>query len=212
MCTKINLLLNSMSDTDRVLLKLKMKRYFAQYEYLQNELVETEYLFDIYNKDFLKECYGSTNTETNTETNEKKESAEIKEKNEMGKSTSESNVSENSEDEIEVQIETNDDINLKKLYKMLSLKTHPDKNGGDQKMFIEVKQAYLDKDIFKLILIANKYNLDVPTDDIIDIELFEKSIVDMQTKISNLKRTVAWHWAQGDETKKEQIKARLFKK
>ena len=205
MCLKINLLLNSMSDIDRVLLKLKMKRYFAQYEYLQNELVETEYLFDIYNKDFLKECYAS-NKGAN-ETNEKKET-----KTEMGKSTSESNVSENSEDEIEVQIETNDDINLKKLYKMLSLKTHPDKNGGDQKMFIEVKQAYLDKNIFKLILIANKYNLDVPTDDIIDIELFEKSIVEMQTKISNLKRTVAWHWAHADDTKKEQIKARLFKK
>ena len=41
---------------DAQLLKLKIKKYLAQYEYLLNEYEETEYLFEKYKKVFYNEC------------------------------------------------------------------------------------------------------------------------------------------------------------
>jgi hypothetical protein len=199
-------------DGDDVLLKLKMKKFFAQYEYLDSELSETQYLFDIYNKDFLKECHmGKNDQEEATAKAESSESIDTvavdvpEDCGAKGKGSERDDCIEIDDAEFEVE-----DANLKKLYKMLSLKTHPDKNGGDQKLFIEVKQAYQDKNIFKLIIIATKLNIDISY--ISDaIELFEKSISEMQIKIENFKKTIAWHWAHADEVKKQKIREYIKK-
>ena len=44
-------------EDDSEFLQLKLKTYFSKYEYLSNELTETKYMFERYNKQFLKECY-----------------------------------------------------------------------------------------------------------------------------------------------------------
>jgi hypothetical protein len=204
-----------MSDPkiDQNLLKLKMKKFFAQYEYLDSELSETKYLFDIYNKDFLKEC--NENTETDPEP--KDPEINIVEPNintEIAKSVTEEQGNTDPEEPTEptepAELEEPEEPGLKKLYRMLSLKTHPDKNGGDQSLFIEVKQAYHDKNIFKLIIIATKLNVDISC--VSDaIELFEKSISEMQEKISNFKKTIAWNWAHADDVKKQRIREYIKK-
>lgn len=204
-------------DGDNVLQKLKMKKFFAQYEYLDSELSETQYLFDIYNKDFLKECMGKNTREDANNVSVSTEGVAVEEDT-SGASESGSGAKEVSdeEDAKDGELDANDtssseiDESLKKLYKMLSLKTHPDKNGGDQTLFIEVKQAYHDKNIFKLIIIATKLNVDISY--ISDaVELFEKSISEMQLKIENLKKTIAWHWAHADDVKKEKIREYIKK-
>jgi hypothetical protein len=212
-------------DGDNVLQKLKMKKFFAQYEYLDSELSETQYLFDIYNKDFLKECMGkNTREETNNVRVNGAEGVAVEEDvNNVsvsaasdGSAASGSSGAKDEEDAKGGELDANDtsssemDESLKKLYKMLSLKTHPDKNGGDQTLFIEVKQAYHDKNIFKLIIIATKLNVDISY--ISDaVELFEKSISEMQLKIENFKKTIAWHWAHADDVKKEKIREYIKK-
>jgi hypothetical protein len=206
-------------DGDNVLQKLKMKKFFAQYEYLDSELSETQYLFDIYNKDFLKECMGKN---TREDASGASEGVAVEEDvNNVSGSGASDRVSgakevSDEEDAKDGELDANDtssseiDESLKKLYKMLSLKTHPDKNGGDQKLFIEVKQAYHDKNIFKLIIIATKLNVDISY--ISDaVELFEKSISEMQLKIENFKKTIAWHWAHADDVKKEKIREYIKK-
>lgn len=200
-----------MSDPkiDQNLLKLKMKKFFAQYEYLDSELSETKYLFDIYNKDFLKEC---------NESNDEPKANVEPETNNVTEDQGVPSVSAEAEDESESKEEPEEpetheepeEPNLKKLYRMLSLKTHPDKNGGDQSLFIEVKQAYHDKNIFKLIIIATKLNVDISC--VSDtVELFEKSITEMQEKISNFKKTIAWNWAHADDVKKQKIREYIKK-
>jgi hypothetical protein len=212
-------------DGDNVLQKLKMKKFFAQYEYLDSELSETQYLFDIYNKDFLKECMGkNTREDANNVSDSVAEGVAVEEDvNNVSVSGASDRVSvsgasgaKDEEDAKDGELDANDtsssemDESLKKLYKMLSLKTHPDKNGGDQTLFIEVKQAYHDKNIFKLIIIATKLNVDISY--ISDaVELFEKSISEMQLKIENLKKTIAWHWAHADDVKKEKIREYIKK-
>ena len=46
-----------MNEIDETLTNLKVKRYLTQYEYLELELEETKYMFDKYNKKFIKEYY-----------------------------------------------------------------------------------------------------------------------------------------------------------
>lgn len=197
-------------DDDDVLQKLKMKKFFAQYEYLESELSETQYLFDIYNKDFLKETAAEKAEQAASASASASEPSAGIVIEEDGNTLSESKDAPKITDEVELEVDEMEDINLKKLYKMLSLKTHPDKNGGDQKLFIEVKQAYHDKNIFKLIMIASKLNVDISY--ISDaIELFEKSISQMQIKIENFKKTIAWHWAHADDVKKEKIREYIKK-
>ena len=41
---------------DTELLRLKIKRYLSQYEYLLNEYDETQYLFEKYKEEFYKVC------------------------------------------------------------------------------------------------------------------------------------------------------------
>jgi hypothetical protein len=203
---------------DHVLQKLKMKKFFAQYEYLETELSETQYLFDIYNKDFLKETSGEKEVKVEDEVDAKVVNVEVENDVKGGveddiKDDIKGDVEDDVEDDVELDVSdaiSEIDESLKKLYKMLSLKTHPDKNGGDQKLFIEVKQAYHDKNIFKLIIIATKLNVDISH--VSDaIELFEKSISEMQLKIQNFKKTIAWHWAHADNVKKEKIREYIKK-
>lgn len=205
-------------DGDDVLQKLKMKKFFAQYEYLESELSETQYLFDIYNKDFLKETAAEKSAEAESQKKDSDAGVSIDVSDGSGGGSGESggdgegsSGSDGAEKEIDgAEANETEDINLKKIYKMLSLKTHPDKNGGDQRLFIEVKQAYHDKNIFKLIMIATKLNVDISY--ISDaIELFEKSISEMKIKIDNFKKTIAWHWAHADDVKKEKIREYIKK-
>jgi hypothetical protein len=208
-------------DGDNVLQKLKMKKFFAQYEYLDSELSETQYLFDIYNKDFLKECMGKNTREdannvSDSGANDSVSTEGVAVEEDTSAASDGSAASDRAKDEEDAkggELDTSSsemDESLKKLYKMLSLKTHPDKNGGDQTLFIEVKQAYHDKNIFKLIIIATKLNVDISY--ISDaVELFEKSISEMQLKIENFKKTIAWHWAHADDVKKEKIREYIKK-
>lgn len=200
-----------MSDPkiDQNLLKLKMKKFFAQYEYLDSELSETKYLFDIYNKDFLKECNESNDEPKANVEPETNETNNVTEDQGVPSVSTEAEAESESKEEPETHEEP-EEPNLKKLYRMLSLKTHPDKNGGDQSLFIEVKQAYHDKNIFKLIIIATKLNVDISC--VSDtVELFEKSITEMQEKISNFKKTIAWNWAHADDVKKQKIREYIKK-
>jgi hypothetical protein len=178
---------------DNVLINLRTKRYLTQYDYLELELEETQYMFDKYNKQFLKEYYN---------VDEPSEPKIV--------IPSESDIEHMDLGEIDAEIqepEEPDDIQLKKLYRLLSLKTHPDKNNGSQEskeIFAEINKAYKDKNILKLFKFALQYKIEINP---IIIEkctaLFENSIKEMQDKIEHIKKTVAWNWGISSEEEKE---------
>ena len=173
------------------LLSLRLKKYCAKYEYLETELTETTYLFEEYNKEFIKECYNIEPEQKNTV-----------------KTNPVSNLEEEplNVDDIVAEEETELDKTLKQLYRKLSLKTHPDKPSGDREAFEEVKSAYNNKNALKLIIMAIKYNMPMNELDDNVIEMFEKNIKEMDDKIQNYKKTLAWNWASASETQKEHYK------
>ena len=117
------------------------------------------------------------------------------------------------EEEIEENEETEEDINneekaqtshepknrdLKKLYRKIAEKTHPDKTGSNDhaEQFSEAAKAYSENDIATLLNLAGRFNIEL-------LELSEESIVLLESNIKNLameihqrKQTSAWAWSQ----------------
>lgn len=172
---------------NKELFDIKIKRCFAQYEYLERELVETEYLFNIYRQKFIQEFYGG-----NIPVEELKKPT----------------IEEAEEQPMIVTEEEKSPI-LKKIYKSLSLKSHPDKTGGDDTLFVAVTKAYTEGNIFKLLTIATKMDVDLTEFTKDSLDIYEKNINDTKERIENYKKRAAWVWAFANDEQKEMIRKSL---
>jgi hypothetical protein len=219
---------------DTELTKLKMKRYISQYEFVRSEYEEAEYMFGIYKDKFYKECQQkgpSRNTGPKSEheqqytssngINDECDSGEKKDEDGTGcdhdhddhnnnSDTSDNSKKNNTDKYAEEQSDTPATRFMNKLYKKLSLKTHPDKLNGNTTHFQMVNDAFVAKDILKLIILANKFEVEVDySQDIFseqEMSLFEKAINAVSTKIMDMKQTLAWNWAVADEQQKQKYR------
>jgi len=85
---------------------------------------------------------------------------------------------------------------LKKLYKNLSVQTHPDK-GGNEEDFLLVGKYYEDGNLLGLLELAEKYNVPYKIDPA-DDDVFEQSVKKLEQEIFRMKDTLAWNWVKGD--------------
>ena len=219
---------------DTELLRLKIKKYLAQYEYLSNEYDETQYLFEKYKKEFYKDCPKKVII------NDVNDSEELKNNANANANNKNKNESQN-ESQNEPPLDSVESINhtqiyiskiISKLYKKLCLKTHPDKDKENiyKAKFETISNAYNKKDFLKLLLLSRELNLN--TDNIYKDEneetpnkneetlnpeieetytsLFEKSINDMNDKIKGIKSTLAWNWALSNPEQKQHLRERFL--
>ena len=173
---------------DQKLYDMKLKQYFAEYEYLELELTTTMYQFEIYRKKFVEEFYGGNIP-----------IEEIKPKPETDTSI---------EETVTAPVQEPSPI-LKKMYKVLSLKTHPDKTGGDDRIFVAVKKAYNEGNIFKLLNIATKLNIELEDITKDRLELYELKIKETREQIEQYKKRTAWVWAFANDEIKALIRKTL---
>lgn len=89
---------------------------------------------------------------------------------------------------------------IKKLYRKLSTKTHPDK-GGDVDDFNDVKEAYNAGNLMELLLFAGKYNIKVDITEE-DEKLLTKSCSNLEDQIQGFKNSPAWNFYTGDKNKR----------
>ena len=150
--------------------KLILKKLLLKYDYLESYLEEVNFKYAKYNTQFLKEYYELNPPPKKPESPPKEdenpeelkeevegESEEPKQEDEGEPKESEEESKHEGDDDIECDGEMNEENELlrealNKLYKKLSLKTHPDKHGGNNEKFIEVLNAYKSKNILKLIM------------------------------------------------------------
>jgi hypothetical protein len=206
--------------------KLILKKLLLKYDYLESCLDEVNYKYAKYNTQFLKEYYElnpptnqdelskehvveesniQENTDTLDETNihENKDTLEGNE--DDNKNGDEKQVEEENQDEEYSEEDKKWDEVLSKLYKKLSLKTHPDKHGGNNELFIEMLDAYKSKNALVLIKMCNRFNIEVVlTNDI--ITFIEKDILTLETKINELQHHLCWLWCNSDEETKKNFK------
>ena len=92
---------------------------------------------------------------------------------------------------------------IKKLYRKLSTKTHPDK-GGEVEDFNKVKEAYNSGNLMELLLFAGKYNVKVDITEE-DEKLLTKSCSNLEDQIQGFKNSPAWNFYTGDKNKRYSI-------
>jgi hypothetical protein len=212
---------------DAELIKLKIKRYILQYEYVRSEYEETEYMFSIYKAEFYKEC---------PKIIAPKNDAEKADGDKGGggcgdtgggcgdggttgcrKGEDDGEDKAGKEEESKINIEEGDlecespGIKfMNKLYRKLSLKTHPDKLNGNNAHFQSVNDAFVAKDVLKLLILAKTFDVEVDYSQAAFIEsdmtLFEKAINTVSTKITDIKQTLAWNWAIANDVQKQQYR------
>jgi len=228
---------NHNQDKDQQLVQLKLKKYMSKYEYMSNEYNETLYLFRKYKSQFESECPKKNKKKPPAPPKDEDDSttdATSQEDDKADKDKDKDNGEEQNEDEYEVGQDDPDIVKheldetmstlLKKLYRLLSLKTHPDKYHDSDKEtreekeieFHEVQQAYKLNDILKLLFYANKYQIKFNKAELEYIYLnsldfdsqLEKCINALAQKIAELKDTLAWNWALADEAKKNEFRSR----
>ena len=102
-----------------------------------------------------------------------------------------------------------EDKNLKKIYKKLSIKVHPDK-GGNQKDFIELKRFYEEGNLMGMLGIASDYNIDVVLDDV-HLTYFDNSCSLLTKEMKNITQSIAWDFFTSVPSKRKVI-AKIFSK
>ena len=86
---------------------------------------------------------------------------------------------------------------IKKLYKKIASKVHPDRGGSDE-MFQRVNDAYTKNDLIELLNKAGEYGIEYEVDDK-DEEVLQKNLSDIEKEIHRMKDTIAWIWGTGDK-------------
>ncbi len=195
----------------------KFKKLTLQYAYLQIELeevteaclgVESEikkYMEEHYPKE-CKEFYSPSKPSPTPESTPENDN----EKNNEERLQDDIDPVEETEEKEEIQVSIpprNKD--LKKLYRKIAEKTHPDKVGGNQyaHLFSSAAKAYSENDIGTLLNLAGSLNIELTELSEASILLLEENIDQIAMDIYKRKKTTAWSWknATSDEQKNEII-------
>ena len=118
------------------------------------------------------------------------------------------NTSDGSDIELEV-VRKNKNADVKKLYRKIAEKTHPDKIGNNSQahVFSEAVDAYNSDNIAKILEIAGTLNIEVTNLSEESLSLLKNNIDTLNNEIQEKKQTTAWAWynAGNDEEKKKTI-------
>ena len=88
---------------------------------------------------------------------------------------------------------------VKKLYRALARKTHPDISDHDENEFSDIQKAYSENDLTTLLSAANRYNVNADLT-YEEAELLKDRIEEQRQKSKEVKKTVRWMWAQSDKS------------
>jgi len=95
---------------------------------------------------------------------------------------------------------------LKKLYRKIASKSHPDKadNDEDAALFSKAAKAYKENDLATMLDIAGLLNLEIVELSPESIFLLSENIKTLSDGINNKKKTASWAWHQS-ETEEQKV-------
>lgn len=103
-------------------------------------------------------------------------------------------------------------VDVKRLWKQVALKTHPDRTGGDatlDDMYRRGLNAFNDGKYDELLEIASE--LDLKMDDVSDdmIVCLEKRADELEGELRRMKGSALWDWVSATEEKRREIEKAL---
>lgn len=180
-------------------MEVSIRRKILKYETLKCELEEAEILSKEYFERFINEVFPDQYNNLYLDNN-----------------SNNCNNQESSEDEEEPQRTEN----LKKIYKKLSLKLHPDRNRdleGEEKeeqeeLFKEIVDSYESGDLCNLLVRAREFRVKIPELKDEEMKIVDKNIREIEEKINRIKKQTSWVWCTTTNPRvKERIKEVLKK-
>ena len=99
------------------------------------------------------------------------------------------------------------------LYNQIAVQTHPDKTGDDEdrsSLFRKATRAKNDNDLMTMINMCGTLDIEVPNLSQEQIEIIEKNIKQLQSKINSYKNADAYVWGIADEKKRELIERAII--
>ena len=151
------------------LIKLRQKKIRQKLRYLQYELMEAKIIYknslQKFHKDFSGDIKDQPKSEDKVDTKDPYE---------------------------EIKTDVSEDT-MKKVYRKVAAKTHPDK-GGDEEMFKIAAKANKNNDFGQLLEMADEYDVPIESSEFMMLEMAKqnKSIVGA---IENMKLTWAWTYS-----------------
>ena len=162
---------------------LKIKKMLSKYSYYRDEFNETEFLFKEYSYNFNKEF----------------------------------NILPDPDPDSDPDFDFYSNPNLKeeivkksnlKLYRKLSLLTHPDKKGGSAEIFNQVHLEYIKGNTLGLLLLAQEYHLEINYLEYSESD-FESSLTVLADSSAKIKSSLAWVWQSADSVKRQELRERF---
>jgi len=99
------------------------------------------------------------------------------------------------------------------LYNQIAVQTHPDKTGDDENrssLFRKATRAKNDNDLMTMINMCGTLDIEVPNLTQEQIEIIEKNIKQLQSKINSYKNADAYVWGVADDNKREMIERAII--
>ena len=196
----------------------KLKKYNLRYEYLKLEEEDTreelsEYIesFDnVFNKYYHMPVSGSREVWVNEETGEvREEQPPLDDVFDNYKKAKEEHERAQKEREEKVNELKNRPDKVKKLYKKLAIKSHPDRGGSDE-LFQEVNDAYTENNLIWLLMKAGEYGIEYEVDTS-DEKVLSTNLDEISYEIDRMKGTLAWLWGTGSVKDRKYVVSRVEK-
>jgi len=110
----------------------------------------------------------------------------------------------------ETQIPKSKNKDLKKLYRKIIEKTHPDKTGDDKyaSEFSRAAKAYSNGNLAEMLELSGHLNLDMINLSENSIKLLKENVQTLADDIINIKKTFAWKWSNAES---ETIRINILK-
>ena len=186
--------------------QLEIKKLLTEYDYLViDEEIKTEVVNEYLPK-FTEEINEFTNKIEGKKEEEKKEVKKGVDVN-NGK-PKEKEIKKVIEDD-DLPKETKDRI--KKLFREIVKKTHPDKTKSEDliDIYIKSKEAYESNDILKLAYYANKVDINVELSDM-EIQLLNDLIIYKKEELSEIEKSWLWKWYKANTETEKDIIIKMF--
>jgi len=128
-------------------------------------------------------------------------------------------VEESEEDEKEKEEETPEDIVLKKLFRKIVFKSHPDRLGDEVSelervrivsLYDQAVSAHDDKNWALMVVTAIKLDVELPEEAEEMVDKIEDEARELEEKIANETTGIAWQFYHATEEEKEQIVERYL--
>ena len=163
------------------LIKLRQKKIRQKLRYLQYELMETKIIYKSslrkFHQDFSQDISEQPKPEDKVDTKDPYE---------------------------QIETEVSEDT-MKKVYRKVANKTHPDKKGGDKKKFQVAAKAKKNNDFGQLLEMADELEIDIELSNELINEM-NKQCNAIVNNINTIKTTTAWTWAHCQPQEREGLR------